>query len=234
LPTTPKSGRQTLDRGAWAFLAWVGLAAASLPLVTTALDGSVPVFTAIWLVGPVIAVRRSRSTAVVGVQLVALGTALRSFGVCMGLVAALMVVFEPWSHTYEALIRLVLDAPQPDTTFAWLKRFDGPCAWLGLALYSGLVTLFAEELCFRGWLLIALRPRFGYWGAIVAQASLFTLPNLIAAAMLPMPQGALYAGVYAWLAIGMVGGWAAERTGAIWPSLATATIVNLALTALVR
>ena len=234
MSTTSNFSKRRLGGGEWLLLGWVCLALASLPIVTSILDGSFPIFTVVWLIGPVVAVLRQGTTAAIGVRRAPLGESLRAFGVCLGLVVALMALVEPWSHTYAALIALVFAAPNPDTTFGWLIRFDGVGAWAGLALYSGLVTLFAEELCFRGWLLTALRPRLGFWGAIAAQATLFTLPNLIAVVFLPPLQGALYGAVYAWLAIGVVGGWAAARTGTIWPSLAMATLVNLALTALVR
>lgn len=49
---------------------------------------------------------------------------------------------------------------------------------------------------------------------------------------LPLPEGILYVVVYAWLTIGIVGGWAAARTGSIWPSLVTATVGNLVLVGL--
>jgi len=43
----------------------------------------------------------------------------------------------------------------------------------------------------------------------------------------------LYVLVYTWLAIGMVAGWAASRTGSIWPGLISATLCNLVLVALI-
>jgi hypothetical protein len=49
--------------------------------------------------------------------------------------------------------------------------------------------------------------------------------------MLPPLPGALYAVVYSWLAVGVIGGWAAARTKSIFPSLTAATLFNLILTA---
>ena len=102
-----------------------------------------------------------------------------------------------------------------------------------MALYSGLVTLFGEELFFRGWLLQSLQKRMRTRWAVLTQAALFVLPNLLAALALPILQGWLYALVYSWLAIGVVGGWAAARTKSIWPSLISATICNLVLVAII-
>jgi membrane protease YdiL (CAAX protease family) len=99
-------------------------------------------------------------------------------------------------------------------------------AWGGLLLYSGLVTIGAEELFLRGWLLQALQHRMDKGWAIVIQAALFTLPQLLAALLLAPWQGVLYAVMYSWLAIGVIGGWAVARTQSIWPSLASATIWN--------
>ena len=232
--STTSSSRNKYGTAEWLFFGWLALALASLPLVMSAVDGSFPLFTVIWLIGPAVAVLRSGDAASAGFRRAALGPTLRAFGVCFGLVALVMALFEPATGTYRALLDLVFAEARPDTTFAWLIRFDGPGAWVGLTLYSGFVTLFAEELCFRGWLLAALRSRLGTWPAIVAQAALVALPNLIAAALLPPLQGTLYATVYAFLGIGVIGGWAAARTGTIWPSLAMATLMNLALTALAR
>ena len=59
------------------------------------------------------------------------------------------------------------------------------------------------------------------------QAALFASPQAIAATVLSPGQAANYVFGYSWLAIGMIEGWAAARTGSIWPSLITATIANL-------
>jgi len=107
-----------------------------------------------------------------------------------------------------------------------------PPALAAMAVYSGLVTLFGEELFFRGWLLQALRSRTRTAWAIILQAILFAIPNTLVAFALPLPEGILYVVVYAWLTIGIVGGWAAARTGSIWPSLVTATVGNLVLVGL--
>jgi hypothetical protein len=50
---------------------------------------------------------------------------------------------------------------------------------------------------------------------VLAQAFLFMISNLLAALALPPLQGGLYAVIYTGLAIGVVGGWAAARTGSI-------------------
>ncbi|OGN89700.1 MAG: hypothetical protein A2Y88_01840 [Chloroflexi bacterium RBG_13_48_10] len=67
--------------------------------------------------------------------------------------------------------------------------------------------------------------------AIVIQAALFTIPQLLAAFLLAPLQGLVYAIMYSFLGIGIIGGWAASRTQSIWPSLASATIWNIILVA---
>jgi membrane protease YdiL (CAAX protease family) len=66
---------------------------------------------------------------------------------------------------------------------------------------------------------------------ILIQAALFTLPQLLAALLLSPLQGVVFAVVYSWLGVGVVGGWAAARTQSIWPSLASATLWNMIMIA---
>jgi membrane protease YdiL (CAAX protease family) len=151
----------------------------------------------------------------------------------LGGLLLLMLIFEPWSHTYQMLLRVVLSSQAPDTTFAWLLRSPRLPALVAMALYSGFVTLFGEELFFRGWLLQLFQRRLGATWAVVLQALVFVLPNLLVAFVLPSLQGWLYVLIYTWLAIGVLGGWAASRTGSIWPSLVSATLGNLVLVAMI-
>ncbi len=214
------------------FSLWCLLALFSLYPVTRLLEGSFPVFTVVWILVPLIVVWVKRDAAVAGFRPVPWRMLLVTTGMTLGGLLLLMLLIEPWSHTYQKLIALVLASQPADTTFAWLLRFPRLPALTGMALYSGLVTLFGEELFFRGWLLQVLKKRIGSVWAVVLQAALFVLPNLLAAFMLPALQGALYAGVYTFITIGLVGGWAANRTNSIWPSLVSATVCNLVLVAL--
>jgi membrane protease YdiL (CAAX protease family) len=213
-----------------AFVIWAALALIALPLVAAFLKTSFPIFTVLWIGVPLIVVLVRKDAQRVGFRPIPWRKFFIVAAINLGVLLLIMAIVEPWSHTYRLLVEQAVTAS--DSTFAWLSQGWGITAWIGVLLYSGLVTLFGEELFFRGWLLQAFKPRLGRWGAIVLQAALFTLPNLIAALLMPALQGILYALVYAFLAIGIVGGWAAERTGSIWPSLTAATITNLVLTAL--
>ncbi len=214
-----------------ACLLWVGLALIALLPVTLFLQGSFPILTVAWLVVPLLVVIFSRDAARAGFRAIPWRSFLLTAGINLGLLALISLAVEPWSHAYGDLVRAALAGEPPDTTFAWLVRFTGLPAWGGLLLYSGLVTIFAEELFFRGWLLQAFLRRLRPVWAIGLQALLFTLPQLLAALLLAPVQGAVYALAYSFLAVGVVGGWAAWRTRSIWPSLAAAAIWNVLLTA---
>jgi membrane protease YdiL (CAAX protease family) len=210
-------------------LVWVVIALAALPAAALLLQGAFPVFTVLWLILPLVVVLRTHDARRVGVRPVPRGALLWVTAANLGAWLLLMALVEPWSGTYRLLLQEVLANPRPDTTFAWLVRFPGWPGWGGMFLYSGLVTLFGEELFFRGWLLQLLLRRFGKPWAIGIQAGLFTLPQVLAAFLFPPPQAVLWVVVYSWLAAGVTSGWAAARTGSIWPGLISATVCNLLL-----
>jgi membrane protease YdiL (CAAX protease family) len=215
------------------FTLWTLLALALLLPVSQLLQASFPIFTVIWILVPLLAAWRSGEARQTGFGSISWRQLIYITAVNMAGLLVVMALFEPWSHTYRMLLSLATSGHTPDATFAWLVRFPRFPALAGMALFSGLVTLFGEELFFRGWLLQWLQKRLGAAWAIVLQALAFVLPNLLVALALPALQGGLYALVYTWLAIGLIGGWAAWRTGTIWPSLISATVLNLILVALI-
>lgn len=206
---------------------WTGLALLSLPLVTILLDAAFPIFTVIWLLVPLLAVLASKDARRVGFRPVAIPELARVTAINVGVVMLIATLVEPWSQTYAGLLNLVRTSQPADTTFAWLLRYHGLLGWGGMVLFSGLVTMFAEELFFRGWLLQLLLRHQPWPVAISIQATLFTLPQLLVTLAMSPAQALVYVVAYSWLAIGMVGGWAATRTGSIWPNLLTATLLNL-------
>jgi membrane protease YdiL (CAAX protease family) len=206
---------------------WLALDLLILLAAQQWLKGSFPLFTFAWLLPPLIVLLISRDPGQIGIR----GVALKMFLPALGLnalgVFLIAIVCEPWSHAYQALLQKALEAPAPDTTFAWLLRFPGWPGYVLMFLYTGLVTIFAEELFFRGWLLLWLEKKMPATWAILLQALLFTLPQAIAALFLSPIQGAVYVIAYSFFAIGVIGGWAAWRTKSIWPSLITASLMNL-------
>jgi membrane protease YdiL (CAAX protease family) len=215
------------------FTLWALLALIILLPVSRLLQASFPIFTVVWIMVPLIVVWRTKDTGRVGFRAISWRQLVQTTAINLVGLLAVMALLEPWSHTYQKLLGLTLAGPSPDATFAWLLRFPRIPALGALMLFSGLVTLFGEELFFRGWLLQALQKRMGTAWAVILQALAFVVPNLLVAFALPALQGLLYLLVYTWLAIGLIGGWAASRTGSIWPSLISATLCNLVLVALI-
>jgi len=210
---------------------WVGLAMVISILATFILRGSFPIFTLLWLIVPLLVVIRTHDAGRVGFIRISWRMFLGTTAINLALLLLVSLIFEPWAHSYQALVNGAISSSPPDTTFAWLVRFTGVPAWGGLLLYSGLVTIFSEELFFRGWLLQSLRGKMNKPWAIVIQAALFTIPQLLAAFLLAPSKGLVYAILYSFLGIGTIGGWAASRTQSIWPSLVSATVWNLILVA---
>lgn len=214
-----------------AFLTWsIGALVALVPL-STALDAAIPIFTVVWIGVPLASVLRSRDPGRVGFRSVPPRLLGQSTAVNLVLVLAIMLGLEAASHTYERLVDIAVAARPVDSTFVWLVRLDRVPGIAAMSVYAALVTMFGEELFFRGWLLHWLRRRTTTTRAVVLQAVLFALPQAIAATVMSPGQAVAYVVGYSWVAIGIVGGWAAARTGSIWPSLVTATVVNLVLVA---
>ena len=214
--------------------AWIILAFLSIFPVVSLLGAALPIFHVLWLIVPLVVLLITRRPASLGIRAITGPVFLRYTAANLGLLMLAMLLVEPWSHTYQALVDLAVGAKTPDVTFAWLARFPGLPGLAGMLLYSGLVTLFGEELFFRGWLLQAFLKRMRPVWAIALQAFLFTIPQALAALFLTPLQGALYIGVYSFLAIGCIGGWAAWKTGSIWPSLLSAAVMNLVFVILFR
>lgn len=218
--------RKTSSLTLIAFL-WIILALASIIPAMILLQASLPVFTILWLVVPLFALINTRRVEAVGIRAVHGRVLLRYTAMNMALLGLLMLLVEPWSHTYQSLLIMAIASPAPDMTFAWLARYPIIPGLLGMLLISGLVTLFGEELFFRGWLLQIFLRRMRPAFAIALQAALFTIPQALAALLMAPLQAMLYVAVYSFLAIGCLGGWAAWKTQSIWPSLISATILNL-------
>ncbi len=206
---------------------WVAAGLASLYPVAAHLNATFPFFTVVWLVVPLGAVLRSRSASSSGFRAVPGRLFWMTTAANVGLLLLVMALFEPWSAAYGTLVR---QAVKGDTTFAWLALYPSPAGWLLMLLFSGLVTLFAEELFFRGWLLQLLLKMVNRWLAIVMQALFFTLVQALPALFLNPVQALVWVVAYSFIGVGLVNGWAAARTSSIWPGLIAATLMNLVVT----
>lgn len=225
--STAKASRHKLplDRTQLAVL-WTVLALVTLALTVAVLETTVPIFHVVWLVIPLANLIRHRDANRVGFRPLTWHRFLRA-AVAAGLAYGLLLVLvEPWTGVYDRLLSLALEGPDP--TFAWLVRIDGPGRWVILAVFSGLVTLYSEELFFRGWLLQLLARRTRARNAIIGQALVFTLLQSIPAFFFDPVQALIYLAVYAF-GLGIVVGTVAHRTESIWPGLAVVTVANLVL-----
>jgi membrane protease YdiL (CAAX protease family) len=225
-----KPAAHAVGPGEWVFFAWVAAALALLWPVSQLVGGSLPVFTIVWLGVPLAAVLVWRDASQVGFRAVPLLEVAKVTGITLAGLALVTVAVEPWTGAYTRLVSMALGGN--DATFRWLVAFDGFTGWAGFVLFTLLVTIFAEELFFRGWLLNWLRGHMPVAWALVVQAGLFTVPQVLAALLMPPLQGVVYAAAYAFVGIGLIGGWAAARTRSIWPSLIAAVVLNAVLTAL--
>jgi membrane protease YdiL (CAAX protease family) len=208
---------------------WTALALIALLVTVAVFDTTVPIFHVVWLVIPLANLIRHRDADRVGFRSLTWNRFLRT-AVAAGLTyGVLLLLIEPWMGVYDRLLSLALEGPDP--TFAWLVRIDGPGRWLLLAVFSGLVTLYSEELFFRGWLLQFLTRRIRPWSAVIGQALIFTLFQSIPAFFFDPLSALLYLTVYAF-GLGIIVGTVAYRTESIWPGLAVVTVANLILSLL--
>lgn len=207
---------------------WTGFALVALVITPLILRTTTPIFQILWVIVPSISLIRHRDTARIGFPAPERGRALRATIAAGIAYAVLLILIEPWSGVYDRLLVLALEGPDP--TFAWIVRIDGLGGWVGLALFSGFVTLYSEELFFRGWLLQSLSRRTNPRVAVAGQAAIFTLFQSIPVLFFDPLQGALYLLFYAF-GLGVIVGTAAHRTQSIWPGLAIVTVANLVLTA---
>ena len=201
------------------------LAAISLTiLLTVVLDAGLPVFTLIWLlVAGVVLLRHG--TDRLGLRSVSRRTFLSMTGICLLGVAGPALILEPLTKSYTGVIEAALDEPTVDLAFAGLA--DSPTGGaLVTVAYLGAIGFVAEELFFRGVLVQSFRARLGR-SVIVWQALGFVLLNSFVLIVAPLGDGIVYLVGYT-VPLALVLGWAAYRTGSIWPGLVALNIANAA------
>jgi membrane protease YdiL (CAAX protease family) len=193
-------------------------------------DLSLPIFTILFLALPLIQLLRHKNAKRIGMGNIESGKILKWASINLVALIVVYLIFEPWSGAYAFLLEQATTINSTDPTFAWLRLLEGPAGWAGMFLFSGLISIFAEELCFRGYILNTLKPKVGHFWANVIQAAIFTLPQLVVAFMMPsLTMGLVYGMVYAFGAIGLINGWVSMKAGAIWPNLIAASVMNLIL-----
>lgn len=208
------------------FKLWIFIAMTSLLLTYFLFQTQFPLFSIIYLTIPFIVSRVKKDVKCIGFSAVKIRLLIKVTLLNLATALVLIGLCEPWSHIYGRLIELSKSAKTPDSTFIWLDRYPGWGVIL-MFIFTGIVSIFAEELFYRGLLLQTFKKRMKPFAAILLQATFFALPNIIVAFFMTTLQGVLYVLVYAFLAIGVIGGFVAHKTGSIWPSLISAIVLNL-------
>ncbi|MGM0446360.1 MAG: CPBP family intramembrane glutamic endopeptidase [Bacillota bacterium] len=207
---------------------WLSFALIVLTTIVFIYSTSIPIFTYVWLIVPLIVLFKD-GIKILGTIKVPKKILLKYTLVHFVLLSIMYLVFEPWSNAYRLLIELAVNASPPDPTFIWLSNGSEISSLIMMFLITLFITIFGEELFFRGYLYQRLKDKLSPLKAIIFQAVLFALPNLIVTFMMPLVSGIVYVFVYAFLGVGCIGGYTAYKTDSIWPSLISASLMNLIL-----
>lgn len=216
----------------WVTIGWLTAAAIAAVVVPLVIGASLPVLTLVWLVIAAVVLRRTGNPSAVGLVHVP----AREFSrVTIAATVAMTVLFgaaEALTHPYRELLELVRDESSPDSTFAWVIEHGRGWGLVGFLLYGGLVTIFAEEIVFRGALMTSVRHR-GPWVAVGVTTIAFAAVQALPAALLSPGAAVGFLLVDVVLAVGIVGGLAAYRTRSILPALVAITVANVVVLAAV-
>lgn len=207
---------------------WLVISLVILTVIMVTMETSLPIFTYIWLLVPLFLLFK-KEVNYMGVRKITFKKVLKYSFLHFISIGIIYLIFEPWSKTYKLLIDFAVKSQPPDPTFIWLTFYDGFISYLLMFTITIFITIFGEELFFRGLLFNYFKEKIDVFLAIVLQAAIFAVPNLILALMMPGLQGFIYIFIYAFLAIGCVGGYTAYKTNSIWPSLISASSMNLIL-----
>jgi membrane protease YdiL (CAAX protease family) len=213
-------------------IGWLTAAAITAVMVPPMIGASLPVLTLVWLVIAAVVLRRTRTPSALGLVHV---PGCEFSRVTIAATVAMTLLFgvaEALTHPYRELLELVRDESTPDSTFAWVIEHGPGWGLVGFVLYGGLVTIFAEEIVFRGALMTSVRHR-GPWVTVGVTTIAFAAVQALPAALLSAGAAVGFLLVDAVLAVGIVGGLAAYRTQSIFPALVAITVANVVVLAAV-
>ncbi|MBC7959844.1 MAG: CPBP family intramembrane metalloprotease [Vallitaleaceae bacterium] len=211
----------------WIFFSvWILFSTVAVLTTCYMLGTQFPIFSLLYLLIPLGILLKKKDVLCIGLRMVELKHLCIVSMINLAAALLIICVVEPWAHVYQRLIDLAMGANPPDPTFVWIQRYP---TWgiLFMFVFTGIITIFGEELFYRGFLLQLFKKHMPTYAAIILQAVIFSVPNGIVAFVMTPLQGFLYVFVYAFLAIGVVGGIAAHKTNSIWPSLISAIVLNL-------
>ncbi len=210
-------------------LIWLGLAIIIAMTVMIVFKTQFSIFTFIWIIGTFISVLKRKNAESIGFNRVKINLLVKMTLINLVVSLGLISLFEIISRTYETLIEIACSSEMPDPTFVWLNEFPGITGYLSMFLFSSFVTIFAEEIFFRGVLLNYFSKKLGIWQGNIIQSVLFSLIHIIIALLMTPLQGIILVLGYGFLIYGLLNGWTAYKTKSIWPGLITANINNLIL-----
>lgn len=211
------------------FLVWTILATILAIGISVYYKASLPIFTLIWLIVPIIVVLKKRDAKVVGFRKVKFKKLIKYTLINLITTLIIILVIELLTNTYKDLVEIAVYETDFDVTFHWLNELNGYYGYIVMFLVSTLITIFGEELFFRGYLIQLFKRKFNVKTAIILQAILFSLPHTILAFYMGWINGLILVLGYGVLIYGIIGGWTAHKTNSIWPGLITANINNLIL-----
>ena len=213
-------------------IGWLAAAAVAAVVVPLVIGAALPVLTFVWLVIAAVVLRRTGTPSSLGLVQV---PGREFVQVTVATTVAMTLLFgtaEVLTHPYRELLELVRAESRPDSTFAWVIEYGGGWGLVGFAVYGALVTIFAEEIVFRGALMSRLRHR-GIWVAVGGTTVAFAAGQALPAALLSVDAAVGFLVIDAVLAVGIVGGLAAYRTRSISPALVAITVANVVVLAAV-
>ncbi len=209
------------------WLAAAAVAAISVPLV---IGAALPALTLVWLAIAAIVLWRTGTPSALGLVRVERGELISVTVAATVVMTLLFGAAEAMFHPYRELLELIRDESSPDSTFAWVIEYGRGWGLVGFAVYGVLVTIFAEEVVFRGALMARLRRR-GPWVAVTGTTVAFSAVQALPAALLPLDAAVGFLLIDAVVAVGIVGGLVAYRTRSILPALVAITVANVVVLA---
>ena len=190
------------------------------------LAADIPIFVYLNLIIALIVLYQTHETEQFGLKILA-GKEFLNYTI-MNMLGILLIyiIVEPITHTYEKLIQLSL-TEGVDVTFGWIQKYPG-IAGIGMVLlFSLFISIFGEELMFRGILEGYLLKKTSYKKAILLQAVIFAIPQTIVLLVMPLVQGLIYILSYVIIATGIINGYIVYKSHSIGPSVVAAAVVNV-------
>ncbi|HKL13718.1 MAG TPA: CPBP family intramembrane glutamic endopeptidase [Halanaerobiales bacterium] len=211
------------------FFIWIIFALGALFYFSNLFGTDIPPFTLIWLVLPFLAVLISGENKIVGFCKVKFSEFMLVLLLNIIFMGIVFVILEPLSGTYKIIIDKALRTNPLDPAFYWISQYKDWSGVLGFFLINIFIIIFAEELFFRGLLIQYIGLKLNtFWGVLIS-SFLFLFFIVILNYNLPPVENYILLVGYTFFGRGIIGGWAAARTGTIWPSIITSSLVYTAI-----